>query len=75
MLFSVPGAATVHPRVAGRGRGVRMSESESDGGSLEDRVAVLERDIREIRASLQELNDLLRLELGWARGEGRSEAS
>jgi hypothetical protein len=52
-----------------------MSESESDGGSLADRVATLERDVREIRSSLQELIDLLRLELGWVRGEGRSEAS
>jgi hypothetical protein len=59
-----------------------MSESESDGGSLEDRVAMLERDIREIRCSVrelsdltQELSDLLRLELGWVRGQGRSAAS
>lgn len=59
-----------------------MSESESDGGSLEDRVATLERDLEELRSSVRqlaelthELSDLLRLELGWVRGEGRSAAS
>ena len=51
-----------------------MSESESDS-SIADRVATLERDLREIRSSLEELTDLLRLELGWVRGEGRSAAS